>query len=88
MLKPRVKGYNTHLGYGIDIDKRYSNDIIYGHSGGFYGMSGEIIFFKNSDYMITILSNKDSKPTDAGKQTVSTFFKELIAGKQQKQNTD
>lgn len=80
MLKPRVKGYNTHLGYGIDIDKRYPNDIIYGHSGGFYGMSGEIIFFKNSDYMITILSNKDSKPTDAGKQTVSTFFKELDCG--------
>ncbi|WBL23808.1 serine hydrolase domain-containing protein [Zunongwangia sp. HRR-M8] len=24
MIKPRVKGYNTHLGYGIDVDQRYN----------------------------------------------------------------
>ncbi len=78
MIKPRVKGYNTHLGYGIDIDQRY-NEKILGHSGGWYGISGEIIYLPKSDYTITILSNVDSN-IDSGKAMVSDFFKSLLAG--------
>ncbi|HET8854844.1 MAG TPA: hypothetical protein VFM60_02870 [Salinimicrobium sp.] len=59
MIRPRIKGYNTFLGYGIDIDKRYS-EIIPGHSGGFYGMSGKYIYFPESNYTVTFLSNVDS----------------------------
>ncbi len=58
MIKPRIKGYNTHLGYRIDVDKRY-NETILGHSGGWYGVSGEIIYLPKSGYTITILSNVD-----------------------------
>lgn len=79
MIEPRVKGYNTHLGYGIDIDQRY-DEIILGHSGGWYGISGEIIYLPESCYTITILSNVDSN-MDSGKSMVSNFFKELLAGK-------
>ncbi|AFU69523.1 beta-lactamase class C AmpC-like protein [Psychroflexus torquis ATCC 700755] len=78
MIKPRIKGYNTHLGYGIDVDKRY-NETILGHSGGWYGISGEIIYLPKSDYTITILSNVDSS-IDSGKPMVSDFFKVLLAG--------
>ena len=78
MIQPRVKGYNTHLGFGIDVDQRY-NEIILGHSGGWYGISGEIIYLPKSDYTITILSNVDSS-MDSGKAMVSDFFKSLLAG--------
>jgi CubicO group peptidase (beta-lactamase class C family) len=78
MIEPRVKGYNTHLGYGIDVDKRY-NETILGHSGGWYGISGEIIYLPESDYTITILSNVDSS-MDSGKSMVSDFFKVLLSG--------
>ncbi len=79
MIKPRVKGYNTHLGYGIDVDQRY-NETILGHSGGWYGISGEIIYLPESNYTITILSNVDSD-MDSGQVMVSGFFKDLLAGR-------
>lgn len=82
MIQPRVKGYNTHLGYGIDVDQRY-DEIILGHSGGWYGISGEIIYLPKSDYTITILSNVDSS-MDSGKAMVSDFFKSLLAENNQK----
>lgn len=78
MVQPRVKGYNTHLGYGIDVDQRYRETIL-GHSGGWYGISGEIIYFTESGYTVIILSNVDSR-MDSGQAMVSDFFKELIAG--------
>ncbi|WP_092544845.1 serine hydrolase domain-containing protein [Zunongwangia mangrovi] len=78
MIEPKVKGYNTHLGYGIDVDQRYDEPIL-GHSGGWYGVSGEIIYFPKSDYTITILSNVDTD-SDSGKAMVTDFFKTLIAG--------
>jgi hypothetical protein len=28
MFKPKVKGYNTSLGYGIDIDQRYNQMVL------------------------------------------------------------
>ncbi|MCX2681715.1 serine hydrolase [Galbibacter sp. EGI 63066] len=79
MFKPKVKGYNTHLGYGIDVDNRY-NQTILGHSGGWYGIHTELMDFMDDDYTIVILSNID----DGGKKgasIVADFFKELIADK-------
>lgn len=83
MIKPKVKGYNTFLGYGIDVDERYP-EIILGHSGGFYGMSGEYFYFPDSGYTVTILSNVDTE-IDSGTSMVSGFFKTLIAGKMEEQ---
>lgn len=82
MIKPRVKGYNTFLGYGIDIDERYPKTIL-GHSGGFYGMSGEFIYFPELNYTVTVLSNVDADMR-SGKAMVPDFFKTLIAGEMQR----
>jgi len=77
MFKPKVKGYNTHLGYGIDIDQRY-NQTILGHSGGWYGIHCELMDFMNDHYTVIILSNiDDGGKTGASK--VADFFMELIA---------
>ena len=79
MFKPKVKGYNTHLGYGIDIDQRYDQTIL-GHSGGWYGIHTELMDFMDDNYTIVILSNID----DGGKKgasKVADFFKTLLANK-------
>ncbi len=79
MFKPKVQGYNTHLGYGIDIDLRY-NQTIQGHTGGWYGVHCEFMDFMKDNYTVVILSNID----DGGKtgtSKVADFFKELIADK-------
>lgn len=80
MFEPKVKGYNTNMGYGIDIDLRY-NQTIQGHSGGWYGIHCELMDFMNDNYTIVILSNiDDGGKTGASK--VANYFKELIADKQ------
>ena len=79
MMEPKVKGYNTHLGYGIDIDNRYNQTII-GHSGGWFGIHCELMDFMDDNYTIVILSNID----DGGKKgasEVADFFKNKIADK-------
>ncbi|SDR65776.1 serine hydrolase domain-containing protein [Christiangramia echinicola] len=79
MLEPRVKGYNTHLGYGIDIDNRYNQTII-GHSGGWYGIHGELMDFLEDNYTVVILSNIDDGGKSGASQ-VADYFKNLIAEK-------
>lgn len=79
MFKPKVKGYNTYLGYGIDVDQRH-NQTILGHSGGWYGIHCELMDFTKDHYTVVILSNID----DGGKKgasKVADFFKELMADK-------
>ena len=79
MFEPKVKGYNTQLGYGIDIDNRYNQTII-GHSGGWYGNHCELMDFMGDRYTVIILSNiDDGGKTGASK--VADFFKNLIADK-------
>lgn len=79
MFEPKVKGYNTNLGYGIDIDLRY-NQTIQGHSGGWYGVRGELMDFMKDNYTVVILSNRDDDGKK-GASRVADFFKILIAGK-------
>ncbi|PIB30628.1 serine hydrolase domain-containing protein [Maribacter sp. 4G9] len=79
MFEPKVKGYNTNLGYGIDIDLRY-NQTIQGHSGGWYGVRGELMDFMKDNYTVVILSNIDDDGK-TGASAVTNFFKELIAEK-------
>ena len=54
MFEPKVKGYNTHLGYGIDVDNRY-NQTILGNSGGWYGIQCELMDFMEDNYTVIIL---------------------------------
>lgn len=73
MFETKVKGYNTSIGYGIDIDLRY-NQTIQGHSGGWYGIHNELMDFMRDNYTVIIVSNID----DGGKtgtSMVADFFK-------------
>ena len=79
MFEPKVKGYNTHLGYGVDVDQRY-NQIILGHSGGWYGVRCELMDFMDSHYTVVVLSNQDDNGK-SGASKVIDFFKSLIADK-------
>lgn len=76
---PKVKGYNTHLGYGIDIDLRY-NELIIGHSGGWFGVRTELMDFLASGYTVIVLSNLDDDG-QSGASKVINDIKEIIAGK-------
>ena len=80
MFEPKVKGYNTNLGYGIDVDLRY-DQTIQGHSGGWYGVHNELMDFMKDNYTIVILSNIDDNGK-TGASRVADFFKILIADKQ------
>ena len=79
MFEPKVKGYNTHMGYGIGVDQRY-NQIILGHSGGWYGIHCELMDFMNDHYTVVILSNIDDGGNN-GASKLTDFFMELIADK-------
>lgn len=79
MFEPKVKGYDTNLGYGIDIDLRY-NQSIQGHSGGWYGVRAELMNFMKDHYTVIILSNVDENGK-TGASKVADYFKELIADK-------
>lgn len=78
MLSPKVRGYNTHLGYGIDIDQRYDQRII-GHSGGWFGVRTELMNFLASDYTVIVLSNIDDNGKSAASKVIDDL-RELIAG--------
>lgn len=80
MFEPKVKGYNTNLGYGIDIDLRY-NQTIQGHSGGWYGVRAELMDFIEDNYTVVILSNIDDDGK-TGTSMVADFFKSLLADKE------
>jgi CubicO group peptidase (beta-lactamase class C family) len=82
MFEPKVKGYNTHMGYGIGVDKRYNQKIL-GHSGGWYGIHCELMDFTNDNYTVIILSNLDDGGNN-GASKLSDFFMELIADKKLK----
>lgn len=79
MFEPKVKGYNTHIGYGIDVDLRY-NQIIQGHSGGWYGIRGELMDFMDDNYTVIILSNIDDNGA-SGTTKLSNDIKRIIGGK-------
>lgn len=79
MFEPKVKGYNTHMGYGIGVDQRY-NQTILGHSGGWYGIHCELMDFMDDRYTVVILSNLDDGGNN-GASKLSDFFMELIADK-------
>ena len=78
MFEPKVKGYNTHMGYGIGVDQRY-NQTIQGHNGGWYGIHTELMDFMKDGYTIVILSNIDDNG-ETRTSEVANFFKELIGG--------
>lgn len=79
MHQPKTKGYNTHIGYGVDIDSRY-NQTITGHSGGWYGIHNELLHFTKDTYTVVVLSNQDDDGV-TGASGVKDFFLQLFANK-------
>jgi len=79
MLAPKVKGYNTFLGYGIDVDTRYNKTII-GITGGWYGIHCEMLDFMDDHYTVIILSNIDDGG-DKGASIVADYFKNVLSDK-------
>jgi len=78
LITPRVRGYNTHLGYGIDIDGRYDETII-GHSGGWFGVRTELMYFEASDLTVVVLSNQDDDGSTRASRVIDDL-REIIAG--------
>ena len=83
MFATKVKGFNTHLGYGIDVDQRY-NQTILGHSGGWFGVRCELMDFMDSNYTIIVLSNIDDDGKTGASKVIDSL-KELIAGVKKEQ---
>lgn len=78
MMTPKIKGYNTEMGYGVDIDNRYSQTIS-GHSGGWYGIRTELMDFKDKGYTVVVLSNFDDDGTTGASKVIDSL-KTIIAG--------
>ncbi|MEM9261171.1 MAG: serine hydrolase domain-containing protein, partial [Bacteroidota bacterium] len=78
LTTPQIKGYNTHLGYGIDVDRRYQERIV-GHSGGWFGVRTEVMDFLASGYLVVVLSNLDDDG-ESGASRVIDDLKRIIAG--------
>jgi len=75
MFSPQVKSSYGDYGYGIGIDN-LNGQTIYGHLGGYYGIRGELMWYSESDYTISILANSDQTDyTD-----VSYFIKVQLTG--------
>lgn len=76
MHTPKVKGYNTHVGYGVDIDFK-NNQTVTGHSGGWYGIHNELLHFSKGNYTLVILSNQDDNG-ETGASRVKDSISKLI----------
>ena len=79
MMSPLVKGYYTHYGYGISVDKRFNQTIV-GHTGGWYGVQCELMHFQGEEITVIILSNVDTAE-GKGMNKISNFIKNVLANK-------
>jgi CubicO group peptidase (beta-lactamase class C family) len=66
--KPELKSPDYGFGFGIDTEP---NTV--GHSGGFAGISSELIIFTDADYTAVVLSNYGG-----GSQSVTTKIRTLV----------
>lgn len=76
MIRPKVKGYTTYLGFGIDVDQRYGQPII-GHSGGWYGVRTELMIFRSTDHTVIVLSNQNDDGA-SGASKIITDLRVLV----------
>ncbi|MEL6844930.1 MAG: serine hydrolase domain-containing protein, partial [Bacteroidota bacterium] len=75
MIRPQTETAYGEYGYGIGISKNHDHTII-GHLGGYYGIRGELMWYKDSNYVVAILANSDQ--TDY--VDVSYFIKTHLTG--------
>jgi CubicO group peptidase (beta-lactamase class C family) len=70
MTAPKPELNSPNYGYGFIIG---GNPATYGHSGGFPGISAELLMFNDSDFITVVLSNYGS-----GSQAVGTKLRGLV----------
>ncbi|MEL6632441.1 MAG: serine hydrolase domain-containing protein [Bacteroidota bacterium] len=58
MMEPKTKTPYGEYGYGIGISKN-NNQTIMGHLGGYYGVRGELMWYREANYVVAILANSD-----------------------------
>jgi len=73
--KPESKSPEYGYGFGINEDVK-----AVGHSGGFPGISSNLLIFLDSGYTLAVMSN-----VDAGAIDVSELVKSMLRARQQKQ---
>lgn len=79
MMSPLVKGYYTNYGFGISVDKRWDQTIV-GHTGGWYGVQCELMYFHKDEITAIILSNVDTAE-GKGMNKISDYIKHVLANK-------
>ena len=75
MSSPQTETPYGAYGYGVGI-RTINDQAIIGHLGGYYGVRGELMWYKTSDYVVAILANSDQ--TDY--IDVSHFIQTQLAG--------
>ncbi|WP_275648974.1 serine hydrolase domain-containing protein [Flagellimonas okinawensis] len=79
MMSPLVKGYYTNYGFGISVDNRWGQTIV-GHTGGWYGVQCELMYFEKDEITAIILSNVDTAE-GKGMNKISNYIKHVLANK-------
>lgn len=79
MMSPLVKGYYTNYGFGISVDDRWEQTIV-GHTGGWYGVQCELMYFEKDKITAVILSNVDTAEGE-GMNKISNYIKHVLANK-------
>ena len=79
MMSPLVKGYHTNYGFGISVDKRWEQTIV-GHTGGWYGVQCELMYFEKDQITAVILSNVDTA-YGKGMNKITNNIKHILANK-------
>lgn len=79
MMSPLVKGYYTNYGLGISVDERWEQTIV-GHTGGWYGVQCELMYFERDQITAVILSNVDTAE-GMGMNKISNYIKHVLANK-------
>jgi len=79
MMSPLVNGYYTNYGFGISVDKRWEQTI-FGHSGGWFGVQCELMYFERDEITAVLLSNIDTAE-GKGMNYLSNYLKHILANK-------
>jgi CubicO group peptidase (beta-lactamase class C family) len=79
MMSPLVNGYYTNYGFGISVDERWEQTIV-GHTGGWYGVQCELMYFEKDEITAIILSNVDTAE-GKGMNKISNYIKYVLANK-------
>ncbi|MDC6363642.1 MULTISPECIES: serine hydrolase domain-containing protein [Flavobacteriaceae] len=79
MMSPLVKGYYTNYGFGISVDERWEQTIV-GHTGGWYGVQCELMYFEKDKITAVIISNVDTAVGE-GMNKISNYIKQVLANK-------